>query len=362
MQEWPKFLQFQDPQWHLVLRTLTTTEGPVRTVDVVTLSGDVCYFPDRGFVELEGLKIGALLSKAKVELADRLWEKIQDPKMTNKERDDLVGAYCRAMEDLKLRRDQFMRKYGITSPAALYLKARIDKLKRQLKGSSGKTREAIKNRITEINDLFVVPDLPASSDGKVGEMLLEQQRLMDAYEAVQRPRHCTEHALAYVFQCGLEEVPDFDPALDAEAWSVLKADFARARGKIPLSVSAPVQKWPPILMDLPVHILDVMAGYPMVFGGLNAAGEPHCVVVQGLGVYDPNPSKKELDTWNDIQVFIPIEDVRKRWGDEIAALPSLEIEWVEVSDAKQDPDFPALVAEGQELRREFDKQTRGMRG
>jgi hypothetical protein len=187
MQEWPKFLQFQDPQWHLVLRTLTTTEGPVRTVDVVTLSGDVCYFPDRGFVELEGLKIGVTLSKAKAELADRLWEKIQDPKMKNKERDELVGAYCRAMEDLKLRRDQFMRKYGVTNPAAtLYLKARIDKLKRQLKGSSGKTREMIKNRITEINDLFVVADLPASSDAKVDPdfpaLVAEGQELRRAFD------------------------------------------------------------------------------------------------------------------------------------------------------------------------------------
>lgn len=344
MEPWPQFLQFQDPQWHLVLRTLATLEGPIRAVDVVIPSGDVCYFPDQPFTELDGLKIGVNLSKAKAALADRLWEKLQNGRLTLKQHDQVVADYLKGMSELIRTRDQFMRKYDIVNPpAAAVIKAKIATLEKQWKKVNRPTKERIGARITQLSELFYV-EKPVSPP------------------VVQRDRHCTEHNLAYIFQCDLAEIPNFDPKLSAEDWTKLKADFARAHGKIPLVVFAPVQKWPPVLMDLPAHILDVMAGYPMLFGGLNHEGQPHCVVVQGLGVYDPNPSKKELDTWNDIQVFMHIEDVRQRWGDEVAALPSLELQWVEVSDAKVDPDFPALVAEGQELRRSFDAQTRGMRG
>lgn len=162
--DWPKFLQIENPQWFLTIRVLTTPEGSVRAVDVVTRSGDVCYFPDAPFTELDGLNIGVNLSQLKATLADRLWEALQNHKLTPDQQDFVVSEFLHGMEGLIRTRDQFFRKYGISNPpAAAFLQAKIKALEKQRKGATKKGKEMIDLRITEILELFLDKQDPGFS-------------------------------------------------------------------------------------------------------------------------------------------------------------------------------------------------------
>jgi hypothetical protein len=136
-----------------------------------------------------------------------------------------------------------------------------------------------------------------------------------------------------VLGCPLADVPElYDPdSADGRPDDRVDALWAwlKARGIIPVYVTAPERRPLPIDWSaVPDHIKSIGFDRYYLIGGHNPDGVPHYVVgFDAVPVWDTNPSRRGIISWDGFLVLMPIEEAMLRIGKMVENWPAIIVKW-----------------------------------